>query len=345
MVRLLGSVLALVAVNASAATVTAVEYYHAVFDHYFMSAFPAEQAVLDAGTTIKGWTRTGKSFAVNDASGTPVCRFFSTSFAPKSSHFYTALASECAAVKANANWQYEAISFYVNATTADGLCGTSKPVYRLYNNGQGGAPNHRYTTDTTVRAQMIAKGWIAEGYGIGVAFCEAGASAPTDVAYAKLTQLVGGTWFMSYYFGKAYTDAHKWTKIEANTGSDPINVPYNVLGMNQRGATIAANYSYATKDILAISPLGSSWDIYVYDFTSTNAVSGCYYFDYGQSNPFAFCTALTGSRIGATLDATPTDAFAEAMSKRQAGSAFALKMSGDDLSDRVGSLRKVLHAR
>ena len=46
------------------------------------------------------------------------------------------------------------------------------PVYRMYNNGQGGAPNHRYTTDLAVRAQMLVQGWIAEGYGkIGVIMC------------------------------------------------------------------------------------------------------------------------------------------------------------------------------
>ena len=30
-----------------------------------MTAFPAEQAILDSGTTIKGWTRTGQSFKVD----------------------------------------------------------------------------------------------------------------------------------------------------------------------------------------------------------------------------------------------------------------------------------------
>ena len=39
------------------------------------------------------------------------------------------------------------------------------PVYRLYNNGQGGAPNHRYTTDLTVRAQMIAQGGCRKASG------------------------------------------------------------------------------------------------------------------------------------------------------------------------------------
>ena len=41
-------------------------------------------------------------------------------------------------------------------------------MYRLYNNGQGAAPNHRYTTDLGVRAQMLAQGWIPEGDGRGI---------------------------------------------------------------------------------------------------------------------------------------------------------------------------------
>ena len=31
------------------------------------------------------------------------------------------------------------------------------PVYRLYNNGQGGAPNHRYTTSLATRTQMLGR--------------------------------------------------------------------------------------------------------------------------------------------------------------------------------------------
>ena len=55
----------------------------------------------------------------------------------------------------------------------DGSCAAGfTPVYRLYNNGQGGAPNHRYTTDIAVRAQMIAQGWVPEGLGPdGVEMC------------------------------------------------------------------------------------------------------------------------------------------------------------------------------
>jgi hypothetical protein len=43
-------------------------------------------------------------------------------------------------------------------------------VYRLYN-GRADA-NHRYTTGARVRSDMVAAGWISEGYGMaGVAMC------------------------------------------------------------------------------------------------------------------------------------------------------------------------------
>jgi Repeat of unknown function (DUF5648) len=46
----------------------------------------------------------------------------------------------------------------------------SVAVYRLYNNGQGGAPNHRYTTDVNVRDHVVTLGWVVEGNGPGFAF-------------------------------------------------------------------------------------------------------------------------------------------------------------------------------
>ncbi len=42
---------------------------------------------------------------------------------------------------------------------------------RLYNDGQGGAPNHRFTTSASVRAEMLASGYIAEGAGMGIGLC------------------------------------------------------------------------------------------------------------------------------------------------------------------------------
>jgi serine protease len=101
-----------------------------------------------------------------------VCRFFSTAFGPKSSHFYTASAAECAIVKTKPDWLFEAEVFFVPTPAADGTCAAGTvPVYRMYNDGQGGAPNHRFTTEPSVRDAMLAKKWTPEGQGIGVTMC------------------------------------------------------------------------------------------------------------------------------------------------------------------------------
>lgn len=151
------------------ATVPVIEYFYDTFGHYFITSIPGEISALDNGT-FPGWIRTGLQFnadaAPNDNSA-PVCRFFSTAFAPKSSHFYTPFPAECTIMQANPKWLLESsAAFYIAVPGEDGSCATGlTPVYRLYNNGQGAAPNHRYTTDFAVRAQMLAQGWVPEGLG------------------------------------------------------------------------------------------------------------------------------------------------------------------------------------
>jgi hypothetical protein len=152
--------------------VAVIEDYHAAFNHYFVTAIPDEITKLDNGTFV-GWARTGKQFnvyAAATASTFPVCRFFSTNFAPKSSHFYTPNVAECAGLKANPDWQFEAEVFQM-LTSPDGTCpGGTVPVYRLYNNGGSGAPNHRYTTEPQTKALMVGQAWIPEGNGNDAVF-------------------------------------------------------------------------------------------------------------------------------------------------------------------------------
>jgi murein DD-endopeptidase MepM/ murein hydrolase activator NlpD len=146
-----------------------VEYYAASLDHYFMTAFTDEEAKLDAGTPIAGWKRTGESFPANSASApgmATVCRFFGTPGLGVNSHFYTAFDFECAAVKQLAGWIFEANAFYIAADVAQCPAST-RPVYRLYNNGMGGQPNHRYTTSWPVISEMQSEGWLLEG----IVFC------------------------------------------------------------------------------------------------------------------------------------------------------------------------------
>jgi hypothetical protein len=152
----------------TSSTPVVVEYYHSGFGHYFMTASRDEIAVLDAGV-FPLWERTGQSFKAYllDTPGMAnVCRFFSVAFSPKSSHFYTSSAAECALTTNNPDWEFEGEVFSFSPVTSSGKCAKGNvPLYRLYNNGMGGAPNHRYTISPSIRATMLGAGWIPEGYG------------------------------------------------------------------------------------------------------------------------------------------------------------------------------------
>ncbi len=91
-------------------TGNAVEYYHVAFNHYFLTAFPNEIDLLDRGV-VSGWQRTGHTFNVwkEDGGGLAACRFFSTAFGPRSSHFYTPDAG-VRAPQAGPALDYEAIA-------------------------------------------------------------------------------------------------------------------------------------------------------------------------------------------------------------------------------------------
>jgi hypothetical protein len=154
---------------------TAVEYYNAAFDHYFVTALADEISKLDAGMTA-GWLRTGLSFKVY-ASRVPasvdVCRLFNDSFGARSSHFYSADPYECMLAQHRDGWRLEGKAFSVLSAYVSGACPPlSKPVYRLYNDGRDGSPNHRFTVSLEARDRMLAQGWIAEAHGpMGVAMC------------------------------------------------------------------------------------------------------------------------------------------------------------------------------
>jgi hypothetical protein len=149
-------------------------YFHEGFGHYFITADESEQIALDS-RVFDGWelwelargnlgSDNGKFGFWRAGEGlSAVCRFFSTAFAPKSSHFYTAEASECEKVKANPNWLYEGVAGYVLPAQTATQCAQGIPLYRLYNNGQGEAPNHQYTTDARDADFQAQHGWASEG--------------------------------------------------------------------------------------------------------------------------------------------------------------------------------------
>jgi DNA-binding beta-propeller fold protein YncE len=155
-------------VASPSAPVPVVEYYHAGLDHYFISALPADIAALDSGA-LKGWARTGKAFKAyaEPVSGTnPVCRFYLPP-ANGDSHFYSASPIECAEVRSKfPSFVFEApgVMYVGLPDPVTGACKAGEvTVFRLWNNRADS--NHRYTTDVAVKAAMLAKGYIAEGYG------------------------------------------------------------------------------------------------------------------------------------------------------------------------------------
>lgn len=147
--------------------VTVVEYYNQALDHYFITWIPAEIAILDAGTTIKGWTRTGKTlrtFPTAQAGTTAVCRFY---IPPEKgdSHFFGRGTVECNDTGAkNPTFMLEDPAFMQMYLPVLGVCpANTTRIYRVFSNRPDA--NHRYMTDAAVRDQMAAQGWLAEGDG------------------------------------------------------------------------------------------------------------------------------------------------------------------------------------
>ena len=148
--------------------VAVVEFYNATLEHYFISAAAQEISDLD-NHVHPGWARTGLSFNAYTsatAGASPVCRLYIPP-ANGDSHFYSASPTECAqTLQKFPTFVYESPSvFYIGLPdTNTGACaGGTTPVYRVWN--QRLDSNHRYTTSRSVRDQMVAMGYLAEGYG------------------------------------------------------------------------------------------------------------------------------------------------------------------------------------
>ncbi|HEX4885198.1 MAG TPA: sialidase family protein [Casimicrobiaceae bacterium] len=191
--------------------ITVVEYYHAGLDHYFVTRTATEIADLDSGRQ-SGWARTGRTFgawpdaAAGGAAASPVCRYY---IPPDkgASHFFSASPAECDDVArrigTDANFagyveETRAAFFAAMPDAATGACvAGTVPVYRLWN--QRADANHRYATERSVRDEMIARGWMPEGYGPeGVAMCVpvAPLAGPVrvsaDTPFASACSLVNG---------------------------------------------------------------------------------------------------------------------------------------------------------
>lgn len=153
--------------------VTIVEFLNAALDHYFITAIPKEISDLDTGVH-KGWQRTGQTFKAYGPGSTgrtgrrPVCRAYGNPAANLDSHFYSASPLECVATLASFNgaWLLEASEVFqmdLPDTTTGACPAGGVPIYRVWNNRADS--NHRYVASLALRDQMVARGYIAEGYG------------------------------------------------------------------------------------------------------------------------------------------------------------------------------------
>ena len=166
-------------------TKPAIEYVNPALNQYVMTSAPAEIAALDAGVQL-GWVRTGATFngfvAFNPASLglLQMCRWYAAT-TTESTHWYFVgvpgfpLSCPGLAIE-NLYWgrlvtiaEEDPNVFYLMPPSAfEGWCPYATiPLYALYDRIIG----HRYTVDPTIRADMIAKGWLPEGYGAGVVAC------------------------------------------------------------------------------------------------------------------------------------------------------------------------------
>lgn len=146
--------------------VDTIEFYNAGLDHYFITAFPEEAAMLDAGVEVPGWKRTKyafRSWKAGTGPGNDACRFFGTPGRGPNSHFYTISAAECEKVRGNPDWTYEALAFRAVEPLSTGCAAEYRTVTRLYNNGMGGQANHRYLADADEIDRTVARGWMIEG--------------------------------------------------------------------------------------------------------------------------------------------------------------------------------------
>lgn len=157
-------------------TALAIEYHAAASDQYFHTASAVEHTLIDDGAYGPAWRRTQAYWRVWTAPApgrVPVCRLYAAHAGAAAAHLWSPYGEECgvAAKSAREGWTYEGIAYFVAMPSRDGRCTPDTvPLYRLYNGGRGGAPNHRYTADRSIRDAMLAQGWSAEGAGADAVF-------------------------------------------------------------------------------------------------------------------------------------------------------------------------------
>ena len=167
-------------------TGTAVEWMNLDTGYYVITTDSA--AIASLGDAGKSLVRTGGEFATyvhgDDAAGlSPVCRFLSASASAGYSPVYVADAGECNERKADPQWAYDGIAFYIQQPRRGECVAGTTPVYRSYNGAaarDGG--NYRYTVDPTVYSNSASAGYVAQG----IVMCAPLSSADVEADAVRL---------------------------------------------------------------------------------------------------------------------------------------------------------------
>jgi BNR repeat-like domain len=107
--------------------------------------------------------------------------------------------------------------------------GRDVPVYRMWD-ARAADTNHRYTTNAAIRAQMVAKGWVAEGYGPDqIIMC-----AAPPVNLDTTVRVTGSTPLALGCDGVAATGTlYAGAEVEPMIARDPTN-PTHLIGVWQQ---------------------------------------------------------------------------------------------------------------
>jgi hypothetical protein len=192
------------------------------------------------------------------AGAAAVCRFYGLPSAGLDSHFYSASAAECESVRQRfpGVWVEEtdnAFGIFLPDTVTGQCPAGSVPVYRAWN-GRADS-NHRFTSDPDTQRAMIAKGYIAEGYGpaaMPVAMCAPsgspgpGAVPACVVTASNPTPFAGGSVTLTASCTNS-PDAFTWTNCmsaqaqctASSTSAGAID--YSVVARNDAGASMPAS--------------------------------------------------------------------------------------------------------
>jgi len=186
-----------------------------------------------------------------------VCRFYGLPGAGLDSHFYSAAPSECDYVRLRFPdaWMEEtsnAFGVYLPDVQTGQCPANSIPIYRSWNNRADS--NHRFTTDPTVQQAMIARGYVAEGYGAGplvVAMCSptgggAGLVPACVVTASAMSPRIGSTIVVTAACSNAPTN-FMWTGCVSSaatcmaTSSTVGPASYTVVATNAAGSSAPAS--------------------------------------------------------------------------------------------------------